>query len=147
MPYKADPNHPLHGKLKPRLEDLKVGRVTVTALAKEFGIAQPVLSIFIKRHYPDNVIGRGGIYPTEPAMLAALEEAMTARNVAVVARKHGVDYLGLVRRVKSRKAKAPKLRPVKPCQTAEQWTEKLGFTVRLGAEDDLTNNQTHRVNP
>ncbi len=130
--FKADPNHPLHSKLRPRLDDISEGRVTLTKLAREFGITVPAVSSFLQRHYPDNVPGQGGIYPTSPEMLAALKEAVAARNVAAVAKKHGVDYRGLVRRVKNRRDKAPVAEKTVVCETAEQWTALLGFPVRVG---------------
>ena len=85
-------------------EALADGSLTQSKLAAERGVNQTAISRFLRKHYPDKAIGRGGVKPMSEEMAMAVEEALPEGvNIAKVASKYKVEYLPLARRVKTRR--------------------------------------------
>lgn len=125
--------------IKPYTEQLESGALKQVQLAKDLGVPQSRLSWFMNKFMPEVKIGRGGVFPMTPEMAAAVEEALPFHaNVAHVARRHGVDYLALVRRIRKRRLKVKEDLPPAHPKTAEELTAKLGFPVKVGADEPAT---------
>ena len=94
-------------RLKPYLDDLANGKITVSAIAENFGLSHATISAQIKRYFPNNVVGKGNSHPaTTDTMRQAVAECEDPRvNIADVARKYGLKYLNLATRVKRRREK------------------------------------------
>jgi transposase-like protein len=133
--------------IRPHLDTLKSGEMTQKRLAALFGVSQPSLSAYIARHFPDNVVGKGGSrHPaTTDEMLAAVAECEDPHAViADVARKHNLDYLALARRVKRRRDRLSKEFLAQPTRVtmpgqipADKALDELLAATRLQDDADL----------
>jgi predicted DNA-binding protein (UPF0251 family) len=96
--------------VEPHLKALHKGEITQIALAEKLGVNRNTFASFMRRRMTAARVGQGGVYKASDEMLQALEEATPPLvSIAKVARKYGVDYLALARRVKARRDKLAKL--------------------------------------